>query len=177
MNFIQRRLIKRYISDNKKNRDIFVTSLTKAKNVGVLCHISTEDTYKEIYTVLNKLESVTNRTVWMLGYVNADVVPEFCQSQPKVDFFCNKDLNWYGKPEKEQVVAFLKEDFDILIDFSYQSFDITRVLLAVSPAHFIVGAEKSNGTFYDLLINSDNTLPLMDLLDNVVRYTKNLAGE
>lgn len=177
MSFIQRHLIKKYITDNKKDRLVRVSSLAKAQKVGILCHITTEASYKEIYAVFDKLQTAADRTVWMLGYVEGEAVPFYCHQQLKADFFCDKDLNWYGKPEKVQVTDFLKEDFDILIDFTHQPFDPIRVLLAISPSHFIIGSEKANNEFYDLLINTDKLLSHKELYENVERYTKNLAGE
>ncbi len=177
MGFIQKQLVKRYIADNKVDRKARVCALHKAVKVGILCNITTEDTYKEIYAVFDKLQTFADREVWLLGYVDSDAVPFYCHQQLKADFFCNKDLNWYGKPEKVQVTDFQKVDFDILLDFTHAPFAPIKMLLAVSPAHFIVGSEKSNAEYYDLLINTDAALSHQDLYRNIDQYTKNLTGE
>lgn len=177
MGFIQKQLLKKYISDNKRLRSINVCSLQRASRIGILCNITTEDTYKEIYSVFEKLQTSADRDVWLLGYVDSDQVPFYCHKQIRADFFCNKDLNWYGKPEEEHMLDFLKVDFDILLDFTHQPFAPIRTILAVSPSHFIIGSAKENAEFYDLHINSDRILSHQELYRNVELYTKNLSGE
>ena len=68
MNFIQRFFLKRYIADNKNVRKPEVISLRDAKNVGILCNITTEDSYKDIYAVFSHLQSA-KRSVWLMGYI------------------------------------------------------------------------------------------------------------
>lgn len=176
MNFIKRHFIKKYIADNKPVRDINVVSLQKAKTVGLICNITTEDTYKEIYAVFSHLQNA-NRSVWLLGYINDKEVPFYCLPQFKADFFCNKDLNWYGRIEKKLTKEFAEKDFDILIDFSHQPFDPIRLIMSISRAHFIVGAQKENMSYYDLLINSEEELNHAALLKNVETYTRKLSGD
>ena len=176
MNFIKRHFIKKYITDNKPVRDINIVSLQKAKTVGLICNITTEDTYKEIYAVFSNLHNA-NRAVWLMGYINDKEVPFYCLPQFTAEFFCNKDLNWYGRLEKPLTKEFAEKDFDILIDFSHEPFDAIRLIMSISRAHFIVGAQKDNAPYYDLLINSEEELSHADLLKHVETYTKKLSGE
>ncbi len=176
MNFIQRFFLKRYIADNKNVRKPEVISLRDAKNVGILCNITTEDSYKDIYAVFSHLQSA-KRSVWLMGYIDDKSIPFYCLQQLSADYFCNKDLNWYGKPEKVQIHDFINTDFDVLIDFSHDVFDPIRLIMSLSPAKFIIGSEKQNVEFYDLLIQSEHTISNMELLKNITHYTNQLAGK
>lgn len=176
MNFIQRHFAKKYIAENKKVRTPEVVSLRDAKNVGILCNITTEDTYKDIYAVFSKLQSAT-RSVWLVGYIDGKAIPFYCLQQLSADYFCNKDLNWYGKPMKGQVQSFCKTEFDVLLDFSHDVFEPLRFIMSVTPAKFIIGSEKRNADFYDLLIQSDEELSNMELLKNINHYTNQLSGK
>ena len=176
MNFIKRHFIRKYIADNKPVREVNIVSLQKAKTVGLICNITTEDTYKEIYAVFSKLQNA-NRAVWLMGYIDDKEVPFYCLPQFTADFFCNKDLNWYGRFEKQLTREFAEKDFDILIDFSHQPFDPIRLIMSISKAHLIVGAQKDNAPYYDLFINSEEELTHAALLKNVETYTRKLSGE
>ena len=175
MNFIKKYVTKKYVAENKPVRDIVVTSLQKAKRVGILCKITDEDSYKDIYAVFSSIQSA-DRSVNMLGYIDDKEVPFYCLQQFSADYFCNKDLNWYGKPEKVQIHDFMNLDFDILIDFTHEPVDVIRLILSLSPAHFIVGSAPENKEFYDLIISSESPLSNAELLKNIDLYTKNLTG-
>lgn len=176
MNFIKKHFLKKYISDRKVVRNINVASLPQATKVGLLCNITTEDTYKDIYAVFSSLQH-PNRSIWLMGYIDDKMVPFYCLQQLSADFFCNKDLNWYGKPEKVQIEDFIKSDFDVLIDFSQKPHDPIRLILNLSHAHFIVGSLKDNAPFYDLLIHADQQFENKELLRHINHYTQQLKGE
>src|SRR5574344_1127236 len=176
MNFIKKHFLKKYIAERKAVRSVDVVSLQRAKSVGLLCNITTEDTYKEIYEVFASLQAA-NRYVWLLGYIDDKIVPFYCLQQLSADYFCNKDLTWYGKPEKVQVDDFLKTEFDILIDFSNERSDIFELILSLSRAHFIVGAQQEYANSYDLLIQTDKPMEHRELLKTITYYTQQLKGE
>ena len=176
MNFIQRHFAKKYIAENKKVRTPEVVSLRDAQNVGILCNITTEDTYKDIYAVFSKWQSAT-RNVWLVGYINGKVIPFYCLQQLSADYFCNKDLNWYGKPMKGQVQSFCETEFDVLLDFSHDVFEPLRFIMSITPAKFIIGSEKRNMDYYDLLIESKEDMTNMELLKNINHYTNQLSGK
>lgn len=176
MNFIQRHFAKKYIAENKRVRIPEVVSLRDAKNVGILCNITTEDTYKDIYAVFSKLQNA-NRSVWLVGYIDGKAIPFYCLQQLSADYFCNKDLNWYGKPQKGQVLTFCETEFDILMDFTHDVFDPIRFIMAITPAKFIIGSEKRNMDYYDLLIESKEDMTNMELLKNINHYTNQLSGK
>lgn len=176
MNFIKKHFFKKYIAERKIVRSVEVVSLQKAKRIGILCNITTESTYKDIYAVFSSLQSA-NRMVWLAGYIDDKMVPFYCIQQLSADFFCNKDLNWFGKPEKVQINDFINTEFDLLLDFTHQPYSVIQLMLALSHAHFIVGSQKENAQYYDLLINSDTEIENCDLLKHIAHYTQQLIGE
>ncbi|MBO4645599.1 MAG: hypothetical protein J5642_03685 [Bacteroidales bacterium] len=141
-----------------------------------MCNITTEDTYKEIYAVFSRLQTA-KRSVWLMGYIDEKAVPFYCLQQLSADYFCKKDLNWFGRPNKVQIEDFCKIDFDIMIDFSHQKFDPIRLMMQITPAHFIVGGNKENIDCYDLLIDSEQELTHNELINEIAKYTSSLSGE
>lgn len=151
-------------------------SLQRAKYIGILCDIDSEEAYKEIYSIFSKLQGV-NRSVWLLGYVDDKTVPFYCLPQLTADFFCQKDLNWYGRVEKIQAKEFAEKEFDILMDYTRQPVEPVRMLLSISAAHLIVGGQNENADLYDLLIRSDEEFTHKELLTHIDNYTKQLSGD
>ena len=176
MNFIARTFLKKYIEANKVEREKRLTSLEKAKDIGLICKITNEDSYKEINAIFTGLQQF-NRTLWLVGYCKGKIIPFYCLQQLTADFFCDKDMNWYGKPMKVQLNDFLKRDFDILIDFTHDENEPVRTLLTLTNAKCIAGANDSNKDFYDLSIDTQEEITSQELLDQINLYTKQLTGD
>lgn len=173
--FIKKFFLRKSIEENKNPRNIYITSLQKAKNIGIVCNITDEDSYKRIFSLFSKLHA-TGRLVWLMGYIDDKEVPFYCLQQLTADYFCNKDLNWYGKPVKVQIDDFVKRDFDLVIDFTKQFYPVIQYMLTLTQAHFIVGSNKEYADLYDLYIDAENMNDHMALLEQVYIYTKQLTG-
>lgn len=171
--FIKRYALKKHLSEHKVTRDRKVVSLRNAKNIGIVAEITDEDSYKEIFAVFSKLQTISK--VQMVGYIDEKMVPFYCLDQLAADYFCKKDLNWYGKPEMVQVSDFINTDYDILIDFTRRDLAPIQYMLTLSKAQFIVGGNKENQEFYDLII--EGTDSHKKLLENIYVYTQKLIGE
>lgn len=102
-------------------------------------------------------------------------MPYYCLEQLSADYFCNKHLNWFGKPEHAQLNDFLKQDFDILIDFTKNELSPIKYCLQMCKAKFIVGNSNYNKEFYDLLIEGEK-ISEEELLENIEKYTEQLSG-
>lgn len=175
MNFIAKLFLKKYRTNNEIVRDKALTSLLTAKDVGLVCKITNEDSYKEINSIFVGLQKF-NRTLWLMGYCDGNNVPFYCLQQLTADFFCNKDLNWYGKPEKVQIHDYMKREFDLLIDFTHDEEEPVRTILTLSNAKCIVGSNAFHEDLYDIYIDSPSVLSHKELLDQVQTYTQQLTG-
>lgn len=166
--------LKKHLSENKKVTQKNLIAIQQAKSIGILCEITDEDSYKDIFRVFSTLQ-IKGHIVKLIGYINEKEVPFYCLQQLSADYFCNKHLNWFGNPTMVQVQDFIQKDFDILIDFNYRYNSPIRAILAQSNAKFIVGREKTNSTFYDLFIDKspkDN----QTYLKEIYTYTQMLTG-
>lgn len=171
---IKNHFLKKHLAENKKNRQKNLLNLTQAKSIGMICEITDEDSYKDIFRLFNNLQN-NGHNVKLIGYINEKEVPFFCLQQLSADYFCNKHLNWFGNPTMVQVLDFIQKDFDVLIDFNYRYNSPVRAILAQSNAKFIIGRESTNSAFYDLFINKspkDN----QSYLNEIYTYTQMLTG-
>ncbi len=166
--------LNKHLANNRIVRHPNLSSLEQAVTIGILCEITDEGSYKSIFRIFNKLQQ-EGRRVKMVGYVNAPEVPFYCLPQLSADYFCNKNLNWYGFPKTEQINDFMKEDFDMLLDFNSRCFPAVKVILTQSKAKCIVGRASGSQPLYDLFISAAEH-DEMRFLDEVCTYTKKLTG-
>ena len=112
-----------------------------------------------------------------MGYIDEKQVPHYCLQQLTADYFCKKNLNWFGKPEFVQMHDFLLKDFDFLIDFSDEPFAAIQYVLGQSNAKLIIGTVPEFQDYYDLLIHSIDQSDKIEILKNIHLYTKKLYGK
>jgi len=175
INHIKKYLLKRCLKNHKVVREKQIVSLEQTRTMGVLCQITDEESYKEVYDLFSKLHS-PKRTVWLIGYINQKEVPYFCLQQLSADYFSNKNLNWYGKPDFVQLNDFTVKGFDILIDFTRNDLPPLRYILTISHAKLIVGANEYMQDLYDIFINDETHLDNLKLLKIIHNYLLKLTG-
>jgi hypothetical protein len=159
------------------NRNISCSSLNDAKYIGILYEIGEEHTYITLNTYVTKLLA-EGKTLRIIGFHNNKYVPHYCIPQLKYDFFCQKDLNWFGKPIAPLIQEFADEPFDMLIDLSMEVIFPLQYVLAKSTAKFKVGRQNdSSEDYYDLMINLDETHDVNDLIYYINEYTNKLNGK
>jgi len=175
INHIKKRLLNRCLKKHKVAREKRMLSLEQTRSMGILCQITDEESYKEIYDLVSKLQS-PKRTTRLMGYINQKEVPYYCLPQLSADYFSNKNLNWFGKPHFVQLDDFINKDFDILIDFSRNDLAQLRYILASSKAKLIIGANEYAQDLYDIYIKDEANLDNLKLLKIIHNYLLKLTG-
>lgn len=171
---IKKHFLQKHLSETKKFREKEILSLNQARNIGILCEITDEDSYKSIFHIFSKLQE-NGKQVKLIGYINDKEVPFYCLQQLSADYFCNKNLNWFGNPNMVQVLDFIDMEFDMLIDFNYIFHPAIMAILAQSRAKFIVGRETGNKDLYDLFMDTQQKDDLR-YLKEIYTYTQMLTG-
>lgn len=172
--FIKKYFRKKYLADHKPDRSPSIVALPRAKFIGLLCEITDEDSYKDIFYIFTKLQE-SGRQVRLIGFVNDKEVPFYCLPQLTAEYFCLKHLNWYGIPVVEQINDFLKQECDMLIDFNYRFHPAVQSVLSMSHAKFIVGRLAECQSSYDLFIDAAE-ISNLKYLEAVSTYTQKLTG-
>ena len=175
LNWLKKKLLNKYIADKKGIRSKKITSLQQTVSIGIICTIDSEDAYKDIFSIFSALQQ-NNKTVRLVGYIDSKAVPFYCLTQLTADYFCQKDLNWYGKPTVVQVYDFMDMDFDMLIDFSHGQYSPLQLICQLSKAKFITGSNPYHTDLYDLHISGD-VMDNRSLLNTIDKYSRNLIGE
>lgn len=177
--FIQNYFLKHYVKKHKPLKEKCIIPLEQAKNLGIVCQIDSEESYKEIYGIFSKLQS-PKRNLWLIGYVDEKMVPFYCLQQLSADYFCKKNLNWFGKPNIVQIDDFINKEFDMIIDFSNNNTPPIQYILKMSKTKLLIGANPHSSDLYDIYIQKDPDLQDFDnfkLLKTIHHYLHQFTGE
>jgi hypothetical protein len=175
IHYIKKRLLNRSLKKLKVSREKVLISLENTHTIGILCQITDEESYINIYDLFSKLHS-QKRMITLMAYIDQKEVPYFCLPQLSADYFSKKHLNWYGKPHFVQLKDFMNNSFDILIDFSRNDISPLRYILSASKAKLIVGANEYAQDIYDIYIKDDTHPDNYKLLKNIHNYLLKLTG-
>lgn len=171
---VKKYILRKRIAARKPVRQKHVTSLHNAKDIAILCEITDEDSYKDVFRLFAWLQEY-GCNVKLIGYIDGDQVPFYCLPRLATEYFCNRNLNWYGLPDMVHIHDFLDREYDMLIDFNYRHHEAVETLLSLSKAKFIIGRETECRHQYDLYLDTD----LKDdrkFLDTIDAYTRKLTG-
>jgi len=89
LNLIKNYFFKKYIRENKVVKNPKLITLQRAKSIGFICNITDEDSYKDMFSLFSKFQN-SNRSLWLMGYIDDNFVPYYCLQQLTAYFFCNK---------------------------------------------------------------------------------------
>ena len=132
-------------------------------------HYPTEENINKIKPFVSYFFEL-RKDVKALGYVN-DKKLSYCHT-PKLqyDFFYQKDLNWFYKPQNYIIDNFVKRDYDILINLCDSSCIPIKYLVAKSIARFKIGMYEENFDIYDLVIELKKEKSIQKLMDEIKHY-------
>ena len=86
-----------------------------AKSVGILYDANSEEQINQIKPFVDYFFEL-KKDVKALGYVNAKQLSYCHLPKLQYDFFYQKDLNWYYRPQNYIIDNFIKKEYDILIN-------------------------------------------------------------
>jgi len=110
--------------------------------------------------VMNRIKTIAKENkieTTFLIYFPQDKLPETAFPTPSRIIFSNKECNWYGKPNDQDINNFIKRKFDILIDLSPEVWFPLQYTSAASCANFKIGRIDEEINPYDFLLLGSKT--------------------
>jgi len=148
-----------------------VCNLDDAKSVGILYDATTQERVEAVKPFVSYFFDL-KKDVKALGYVNSNQL-SFCHTpRLQYDFFYQKDLNWYYKPQNYIIDNFVQKEYDILINLCDSSIIPIKYLVASSMAHFKIGIYEEEYEIYDLMISLKEDKSIDKLMVEIKRYLK-----
>jgi hypothetical protein len=176
--------IKRRLADKRFKREFRnhvragkVYNLDEARSVTILYYLDGEETFSIIkkYVKFLKEEEGIKR-IMAIGYYDGDPknVPEYVSPKLEFDFLLKHEHAKNIKPAGNLVKNYIHQDFDVLIDLTFEKKLPLMYLLNWSVARFKVGVhQEENLSYYDLNIIQHNK-SLTDLIDNINSILKKI---
>ena len=104
------------------------------------------------------------------GYINQKEVPQEMLFWKDIYAITRADLNWYHKPGGEAVDHYMKEDPDILVDFTMDHALELQYLVKLSTARFKIGCFTEDKNDYDLMIALTDQWDMAFLSEQIRHY-------
>jgi len=162
-NFVLKKKIKHL------RRTIKVHNFKTAKRIGIVFNATKQDDYRQVSGFVKNIHD-RGIEVKVLGFVNDKDVPNEYLFKKNFSYFLKKSLNWYRKPVNYEVEKFLKEKFDIVIDFSLDNDYLFNYIMALSPSRFKVGKFKEPNNYYDFMIRINKDKDLKYFIEQARHY-------
>ena len=155
------------LKTNKRLKE--VCNLDVAKSVGIMYDATTEEQIKQVKPFVDYFSNL-KKDVKALGFVNAKEL-SYCHI-PKLqyDFFYQKDLNWFYKPNNYIIENFIKKEYDILINLCDANCIPIKYLVASSLAHFKIGQQEEGYEIYDMMISLKEDKSKDKLMHEIKHY-------
>ena len=150
---------------------------SKAKKIGILYDSTSERNYEIVKKFVKDIRA-QQKDVLALGYYNKKELPPMRFSKLGLDFFTKKSLNWHLKPHSTVINNFINADFDILINLNIEKNFPLKYISARSKAKFKIGKyDKKNTPFCDLMIQTEENVPLAKYIEQVLYYLNLLKND
>ena len=146
-----------------------VHNLKTAKRIGIVFNATKQDDYRHVSGFVKDIHD-RGIEVKVLGFVNNKDVPNEYLFKKNFSYFLKKSLNWYRKPVNSVVEKFLKEKFDILIDFSLDNDYLFNYIITLSLSRFKVGKFKEPNSHYDFMIKIKKEKDLKYFVEQARHY-------
>ena len=160
-------VFQRELKTNKRTKE--VCNLDNAQSIGILYDATSEEQIKIVKPFVSYFFDL-KKDVKALGYVNSKQLSFHHTPKLQYDFFYQKDLNWYYKPQNYIIDNFVKKEYDILINLCDSSIIPIKYLVASSIAHFKIGIHEENYEIYDLMISLKDDKSMEKLMHEIKHY-------
>ena len=140
-----------------------------AKTAGILFTPTDQLSFEQIKQFLTYLGDYKLQ-IYVLGYIDAKVIPESFLFWKGINLFSRKELTWSMVPRTEVVTDFIDKPFDVLLDLSLDDFFPVEYIARLSKSKFKVGRFTDEHSAYDLMFEFDRENNLGSYLEYIKKY-------
>ena len=172
-NALGKRKIDKILRSNK--RRLKVVNYSTAKSIGVIYPVTTTDYQDFVNKFIDFLrEEVGFKSIISLGYCDTKQIPNFIINQSiKYQYFTKSDLDMYNFGKSKEVKDFIKQDFEILIDFSRECINPIKHVVASSKSGLKIGRHsQENERYFDFMVDMNKTAPISQFIKQVNTFLK-----
>jgi hypothetical protein len=141
-----------------------------AKSVGVVFVLDGDKLKPDVVQLIDYLKQ-RKISYSVLGYWDNMEEPSGFTVGENISVMTKKDLNWYGKPRGEVVDNFLKQKYDMIIDFSKEEVYPIQYIISAAKVSTAVGGVYYENCPYNVIIDVKEG---NDYLDQIRHYLSNI---
>lgn len=154
----------------RRDKNVSRLSLADAQTIGILTALEDIESFNEVIKLKKDLEA-QKKKVAVLGYYPFKAAPEFYKTQMQADVFSIRDLSLFGVPKSVFTKDFLNIKFDMLIDFSLNTYLPLQYIVAFSEASVKAGRYcKEMVPAYDFLIKKPESVRTGEFIRIMMSY-------
>lgn len=164
-----------WLSENRKNlRRPVVAGFSDARTIGVLYDADKKENYELVRNFVRRWIS-EQKVVRSLGFINSRKFPPDKFVKLGMDFFTLEHVNWYLRPQSKATEAFIKEPFDLLLNFCTSEALPLDFLAGQSRARFKMARfSEENTRIYDFMIQLKPENGMAELIQQSEHYLRTL---
>jgi hypothetical protein len=140
-----------------------------ARKVGIIFNAGKHEDYRLVKEFGKSLAGLQIEYS-ILGYLNADIIPDDLMFHGNTSVFCNKDLDFFFRPIHKDALDFMMKKFDMLVDLGLVDCFPRRYITSLSPASFKVGRYSPEKPDLDLMIDIHSKPDIDFLIEQIKNY-------
>ncbi len=153
-------------------REPHVVSYSMANHMAILYEMNPEGDHAPITLFIKQLQ-LENKKLSVVAYYPLKRMPEGMDVPKETICVIRKDFSLLMRPKNEALRQFLNKEFDILIDLSSHKAFPMKMLAALTPAAYKVGAHHPDYVdIYDLILDVKDNCTASELAKHVIHYLK-----
>ncbi len=149
-----------------------LTTLESAKSVGIIFDGSDPAACQSVLLFADKLAK-KGKKVRVLAYSRK----KLDLSDFRIQFFSDKDLDFFLRPHTYTVSDFVNQPFDLLLNLTNGDLAPLHAVAARSKARFRVGPNTSRTYSYDLMLECEHSPDIEMFLNQVLFYLRKLKPQ
>ena len=163
---LKKKSIQKYFDKERLQPSLESRNANKIRTIGVLMEES------QLLTSNNTLNSLQQNFQIPIENIQLLAFKKFEKKQVYTDFeITEKDFGWYGSLKLNKLQEFVKNEYDLLINYGFEENLYWNVITLQSHANFKVGFTSKKDGLYDLSI-SDTERNLDVLTSEMVKYLR-----
>ncbi len=140
-----------------------------ARNIGILFDAGVPNDLHQVKEFIKFLSS-QNISCSALGFQDEEIISSDLLFLGNINVFCQKDLDFFFRPNQEDALSFMSKKFDMLIDLSLAGHYPLRYICSLSPAVFKAGKYTDGDKNLDFMIDIHSRPSLEFLIEQIKNY-------
>lgn len=174
--FFKQTLQKRLISRLTKERKVKFISFSDARRVGFIFQNNIDGNFEEIEKFIAFLLE-KHITFYGIAIFNIKQKNKTSFKNERVIQLESVDLKYSGVPKSHKIANFIKNEFDILIDFTPEYNFTSHYLSVISKAQFKIGRYSFENTPYDFVLEQSENKNIDDFMKRLLFYFNSIRPD